>query len=42
MKRLVIVAAILCSTGCVGLVQIGKGPLVVGHPAPTPSPEVKK
>ena len=41
MKKLIIVLALL-SSGCVGLVQIGKGPLVVGQPRPTPTPEVVK
>ena len=46
MKRSIPTALIIISTllapACVGLVQIGKGPLQVGQPKPSPTPGVSK
>jgi hypothetical protein len=42
MKKIVLIVLVVFSVGCVGLVQIGKGPLQVGQPKATPTPEVSK
>lgn len=42
-KALVLVSLLgLLASGCVGLVQIGKGPLQVGQPKASPTPEPSK
>lgn len=40
MKRALVLVSLLglLASGCVGLVQIGKGPLQVGQPRATPTP----
>lgn len=42
MRKLILCALVALTTGCVGLVQIGKGPLQVGQPKASPTPEVSK
>lgn len=44
MRKALILASLLglLTSGCVGLVQIGKGPLRVGEPKAAATPEVKQ
>lgn len=43
MRKVLILAILgLFASGCVGLVQIGKGPLQVGQPKATPTPDCSK